>query len=61
MRAPSINTCKNLNRHDSVTLDRNVREKTNRNLLPFETTTEYIITKEPRVRHTFDNHLMRLI
>lgn len=60
MRAPSINTCKNLNRHDSVTLDRNVREKTNRNLLPFETTTEYI-TKEPRVRHTFDNHLMRLI
>lgn len=27
MRAPSINTCKNLNRHNSVTLDRNVREK----------------------------------
>lgn len=40
MCAPSINTCKNLNRHDSVTLDRNVRKQQMKTVLPFETAME---------------------
>lgn len=50
MSAPSINTCKNLNRHNSVTLDRNVRKQQKKKMSPFR--------NGNRIHHHFANKSM---